>query len=449
MFTMQKDLTQGSVLRTIVVFAIPFLISYFLQTLYGIADLFIIGQFYGADSITAVSVGSQVMHMITVIIVALAMGSTVLIGRAVGGHDRAKLTQTIGNTVTLFMVLSLVMTVVLLLLVNPIVSLMFTPTESVAQTETYLYICFAGIPFITAYNIICAVFRGMGDSKSPMYFIAVACVVNIVLDYVFIGYFEMRAAGAALATVIAQTFSVVTALIYIRKQNKGVRITFSDLCPQKSLILHILKIGVPISLQDAFIQLSFLVIAMIANTRGVDVAAAVGIVERMIGILFLIPSSMLASVSAISAQNIGAGYHDRARITLWYGIYFCLGSGIFFAVLCQIVPEFIVALFTDDTEVIVYGGQYLMAYAVDCIFAGIHFCFSGFFCAYGYSLISFIHNALSAVLVRIPGTYLASQWFPDTLYPMGWASPLGSVLSVAICIGFYIWFMKKRRGIAI
>ena len=446
---MQKDLTQGSVLRTIVVFAVPFLISYFLQTLYGLADLFIIGQFYGADSITAVSVGSQVMHMITVIIVALAMGSTVLIGRAVGSHDQEKLTKTIGNTVTLFMALAVIITVVLLFLVKPIVSWMFTPAESVAQTESYLYICFAGIPFITAYNIICAVFRGMGDSKSPMYFIAVACIINIVLDYIFIGGFGMKASGAALATVIAQTCSVVIALIYVRKRNRGLRISFSDLRPQKSLILHILKIGVPVSFQDAFIQLSFLVIAMIANTRGVDAAAAVGIVERVIGILFLIPSSMLASVSAIAAQNVGAGYHERARVTLRYGIYFCLGSGVFFATLCQFIPDVIVALFTDDPEVIVFGGQYLMAYAVDCIFAGIHFCFSGFFCAYGYSLISFIHNALSAVLVRIPGTYLASQWFPDTLYPMGWASPLGSVLSVLICIAFYIWFRKRKRDIAI
>lgn len=446
---MQKDLTQGSVLRTIVVFAFPFLISYFLQTLYGLADLFIIGQFEGAASITAVSVGSQVMHMLTVIIVALAMGATVLIGRAVGAHDSVKLAKTVGNTITLFMTLSLILTVILLLLVKPIVSLMFTPVESVAQTETYLYICFAGIPFITAYNIICSVFRGMGDSKSPMYFIAVACVFNILLDYVFIGLFEMQAAGAALATVIAQTFSVVTALIYVSKKKMGFHLVSGDFKPQKSLIVHILKIGVPISLQDAFIQMSFLVIAMIANTRGVDVAAAVGIVEKVIGILFLIPSSMLASVSAIAAQNVGAGCHDRARKTLKYGIGFCVGSGVFFAVLCQFIPEGIVALFTDDPEVIIFGGQYLMAYAVDCIFAGVHFCFSGFFCAYGYSLISFIHNAISAVFVRIPGTYLASVCFPDTLYPMGWAAPLGSILSVGICIGFYIWFMKKKKDIAI
>lgn len=442
---MKNDLTQGSVLRTVAVFALPFLISYFLQTLYGMADLFIVGQFNGADSIAAVSVGSQVMHMITVVIVALAMGSTVLIGRAVGSGDREKMNRIIGNTVTLFMSLSLVVTVLLLLLVKPIVALMFTPEEAVAQTEAYLYICFAGIPFITAYNVLSSVFRGMGDSKSPMYFIAVACVLNIALDYLLIGVFDMQATGAALATVAAQSGSVIIALVAIVKKEMGIHLTPSDFRPRKNLLLPLLKIGIPLSLQDAFIQMSFLVISMIANTRGVDIAAAVGIVEKIIGILFIVPSSMLASISAIVAQNMGAGYHDRARKTLGYGIGFCVGFGIISALTCQFIPDSIVALFTDEAAVILFGGQYLKAYAVDCIFAGIHFCFSGFFSAYGYSLIAFLHNAVSVLLVRIPGTYLASLWFPDTLYPMGWAAPLGSVLSVLICLGFYIWFRKKKK----
>lgn len=442
---MKHDLTQGSVLRTIVVFSIPFLISYFLQTLYGMADLFIVGQFNGAASIAAVSVGSQVMHMITVVIVALAMGATVLIGRAAGSQDREKMNRVIGNTVTLFMSLSMVVTAALLLLVKPIVALMLTPPEAVAQTEIYLYICFGGIPFITAYNVLGSIFRGMGDSKSPMYFIAVACVLNILLDYVLIGVFDMQAAGAALATVIAQTCSVLTALFAVKKRDMGIRLAPGDFRPKKVVILPLLKVGVPLSLQDAFIQMSFLVISMIANTRGVDVAAAVGIVEKIIGILFLIPSSMLASISAIVAQNVGAGQHDRSRKALRYGIGFCVGFGCISALICQFIPDGIVALFTDEPAVILFGGQYLMAYAIDCIFAGIHFCFSGFFCAYSYSLISFLHNAASVLLVRIPGTYLASLRFPDTLYPMGWAAPLGSLLSVAICLGFYIWFRKKKK----
>lgn len=188
---MEKNLTTGSVLRNVLYFSLPYLLSYFLQTLYGMADLFIIGQFEGAASTTAVSVGSQVMHMITVMIVGLAMGSTVSIGRSIGAGEHKRATAVIGNTVTLFMALSVVLMAILLVFVRPIVSIMSTPAEAVSGTTAYLTICFIGIPCITAYNIISSIFRGLGDSKSPMYFIAVACVANIILDYLFIGLMGM------------------------------------------------------------------------------------------------------------------------------------------------------------------------------------------------------------------------------------------------------------------
>ena len=441
---MQKNLTEGSVFRVLLVFSVPFFISYFLQTVYGLVDLLVIGRFHGADVITAVSVGSQVMHMITVIIVGLSMGSTVMISRAVGAADRKKTAKAIGNTVVLFMVVSVGITVLLLLLTDPVIALMSTPAESVAETEMYLRVCFSGIPFITAYNILGSVFRGLGDSKSPMYFIAVSCVINILLDLVFIGLLDMTSAGAALATVIAQTVSVVIALIAIGKKGIGVSLCKADFRPESETIGSIFKIGLPVSLQDGFIQISFLVITVIANMRGVEAAAAVGIVVKIISVLFLVPSSMLAAISAMAAQNLGAGLHFRARRTLYYGIGICLGYGAVFAVLLQFLQEPVVALFTDDPVVIVFGGQYLKAYAVDCMLAGVHFCFSGFFCAYGMSLVSFIHNALSVILIRVPGSYLASKFFPATLYPMGLAAPAGSLLSVLICVSVYIWLLRKQ-----
>lgn len=442
---MQKDLTCGNVFQVLLVFSFPFFISYFLQTVYGLADLFIIGQFNGADVITAVSVGSQVMHMITVFIVGLSMGSTVIISRTVGARAPEKTAKAIGNTVTFFMAVSVAFTVLLLLLVDPIVSLMSTPMESVEQTKTYLLICFAGIPFITAYNILGSVFRGLGDSKSPMYFIAVACVINIFLDFVFIGLLQMTAAGAALATVIAQTFSVVIAFTVIRRRGIGLSVNRFDFFPDRKTVGSILRIGVPVSLQDGFIQISFLIITVIANQRGVEVAAAVGIVEKIISVLFLVPSSMLSAISAIAAQNLGAGLHSRARQTMYYGIGLCVGYGAVLAVLLQFLNQPTMSLFTDDSAVILFGGQYLKAYAIDCMLAGVHFCFSGFFCAYGMSIISFLHNALSVILIRVPGSYLAAKFFPLTLYPMGLAAPAGSMLSILICLGVYLWFLRKQR----
>lgn len=443
---MQRDLTEGGVFKTLTSFSLPFLLAYFLQTFYGLADLFIVGQYADAPVITAVAVGSQVMHMLTVMIVGLAMGTTVMISRAVGGKDEGAIGGTIGNSICMFSVLSVVACLLLLTFVDDIIALMSTPVESISQTRQYLTICFCGVPFIVAYNVICSIFRGLGDSKSPMCFVAVACFLNVLLDYLFVGEFGMKAEGAAYATVIAQFVSVLFSAVFIRKRQEDFHMERRLLRPQGKALKNIIQIGLPISLQDGFIQVSFLVITVIANRRGVEVAAAVGIVEKIICILFLVPSSMLSAVSAIAAQNLGAGKPLRAHATLRYGIFVCFLYGLLPGMLLQFFSEETVSLFTSDATVVVLGGEYLRTYVWDCSLAGVHFCFSGYFCACGMSIVSFIHNVLSIVLVRIPGAYFASVHFPDDLSPMGMAAPLGSLLSVLICVGVY-WWVKRRSKI--
>ena len=444
----ERNLTTGSVFRAVVEFSLPFLLSCFLQTLYGMADLFIIGQFNGVDSTTAVSIGSQVMHMLTVMIVGLAMGATVLIGRAVGSQKKEQAAHTIGNTIVLFMALSVLTAAGLLLAVDPITAVMSAPDEAVSGTRNYLTICFMGIPFITAYNIISSIFRGLGDSKSPMYFIAVACAANIGLDYLFIGGLGLDAAGAALGTTLSQTVSVAAALAVICRRRTGIRLTAKDFKPCRSIMCGLLQIGVPVALQEGFIQISFIVITVIANRRGLNDAAAVGIVEKLIGMMFLVPSAMLSTVSALASQNMGAGRQDRARLTLRYAIILAVAWGAAASLAMQASAEFFVSLFVDgagagSAEVIRLGGEYLRSYVWDCLFAGINFSFSGYFCACGLSVIPFLHNAVSILCVRIPVSYLASKYFADTLFPMGLASPAGSLLSVFICTGVFLWMGKR------
>lgn len=446
---MEKNLTTGSVGKTILFFSLPYLLSYFLQTLYGMADLFIIGQFNGVDSTTAVSIGSQVMHMLTVMIVGLAMGSTVMIGRAVGRKDKKQATLAVGNTATLFLALSVIATIVLLICAKPIVSVMSTPEEAIRETTLYLSICFMGIPFITAYNIISSIFRGMGDSKSPMYFIAVACVFNIVLDYIFIAGLGLGAAGAALGTTLSQTISVIISFVVIRKKKMLPGLSKSDFKLKRAMTGKILKVGVPVAMQDGFIQIAFLIITVFANRRGLNDAAAVGIVEKLIGILFLVPSSMLSTVSALTAQNIGAGKHDRAKETLKIAMISTVVFGIFASIVMQFQAEQAVSLFADDSNVITLGGQYMRSYVWDCIFAGIHFCFSGYFCAYGLSSISFIHNSISIIFARIPLSYIGATYFTESLFPMGLAAPIGSVLSVIICVIAFMWMRKHPERLKI
>ena len=441
---MERNLTTGSVPKTILSFSLPYFLSYFLQTLYGTADLFIIGQFNGVDSTTAVSIGSQVMHMLTVMIVGLAMGTTVMTGRAVGAQDRRQVNLAVGNTASLFMVLSIALTAILLCFVKPIVAVMSTPKEAVSGTITYLTICFIGIPFITAYNIISSIFRGMGDSKSPMYFIAIACGFNIALDYLFIGLLGFGPAGGALGTTLSQTISVLISLAMVCRKKMIPGFRFSDLKPVRAMMSGLLKIGFPIAMQDGFIQIAFIVITIIANRRGLNDAAAVGIVEKMISLFFLVPSSMLSTVSALSAQNIGAGKHERASQTLACAMLIAVSYGAVISLLMQFAAGSAVSLFSDNADVIRLGSQYLRSYIWDCIFAGIHFCFSGYFCAYGQSGISFLHNIISVLCARIPLAYLASTHFPDTLFPMGISAPAGSALSVVICVIAFFW-MKRRN----
>ena len=436
---MTKDLTQGNLYKNIITFSIPFLLSYFLQTLYGMADLFIVGQYNGASSISGVSIGSQFMHMVTVMLVSLSLGSVVMIGRYVGSHNEKQV-----NTVTLFSFLSLILLIALLCCRTMITTLMNTPIEAIQETKNYLTICFLGIPFIIAYNVVSSIFRGLGDSKTPMYFIFIACLSNIVLDYVFVGFFHMHATGAALATIIAQAVSVAISLFTI-KSKKLIHIHKTDLKIQQETLHNILKIGVPVSLQDGFIQISFLIITVIANSRGVEVSAAVGIVEKIISFLFLVPSAMMSTVSTIVSQAIGTNNKPLARKTVFICSSMAFTFGIVIAICFQFISQNVLSLFTNDATVISLGTSYMHSYVFDCAIAGIHFCLSGFFVASGYPFISFLNNVISIIICRVPGAYLASIYYPDTLFPMGLAAPMGGIIQILICVFFFIRYRKQDR----
>lgn len=476
----ENSFTRGSILKGMLRFSVPYLITCFLQTFYGMADLFIVGQYNGAASISAVSVGSQLMHMLTVVAAGFAMGSTVLIGRNMGAGNRRGVSRAIGTTFAVFGVFGVILTAMLLFFVHPIIRILAVPGEAVSEASAYMRICFMGVIFITAYNVLSAIFRGIGDTKRPMYYVFAAGVINVGLDWLLVGPLHMGAAGAACATVASQAVSVVLALAALflvhgdlfadaadmdeTAGNSGARGSSlrpsdfsaetvgmdemagnsgargSSLRPSMDDALKILHVGVPVAMQEGLIQVSFLVITMIANSRGVDVAAAVGIVEKVISFLFLVPSAMLSTVSALSAQNAGAGANERSRQILRLGCLLCAGFGGTVFILCQPLAPHIVSLFVGSGEgenVILLGGQYLRTYSVDCMFAGIHFCFSGFFSAYGKSGYSFLHNIISILTLRIPGAWLASILFPTTLYAMGIAAPMGSLLSILICLALY------------
>lgn len=444
------NLTRGPLIPTMLRFSIPYLITCFLQSCYELADLLIVGRFNGADSVSAVSTGSQMTHLVTVTIVGLTTGITVTISHAIGARRMDKVQRQIGQSIRLFAIVAIIATIALTASADPLLLLLSTPPEAFSQAHDYVTICFFGTPFIVAYNVISAIFRGFGDSRHPMYFVALAGLLNVGLDLAFIGGAHMQAAGAALATVISQAFSVVAALIYLKFANTGIHVRKADLVYDWAGTRQILTIGTPIALQELCIQVSFIVITAIANGRGLEISAAVGIVEKIISFLFLVPSAMLSTVSVVAGQNAGARQHSRSKTALRYGITMCIAYGALVCFASQIWGADIVRVFSPDDEAVVrYGAQYLSSYSFDCILAGVHFCFSGFFSAYGKSLYTFAHNIASVLLVRIPGAYAASLLWPDNLFPMGCAAPLGSLLSILICSALYYLRFSKRHPAAI
>ena len=443
-YFMATDLTQGSVFKRLIAFSLPYLLACFLQTFYGVADLVIVGYFNGASTITAVSVGSQIMHMITLLLAGIAMGTTVLVGRAYGAKEQEQAAFAVGNSISLFTLFSVVLTVVCLLATDAITTILQTPVEAFDETSLYSRICFLGIPFIAAFNVLASTCRGAGDTKHPMMFVAFGGILNIILDYILIGPCGFGSAGAAWATVISQVAVVIIGFALLPKLKLGLQIARKHLHIDKYTLRNLLTVGIPAACQDGFIQITFLFITAIANSRGLEVATSVGIVEKLICFFFLVPSSMLASVSALAAQNRGAGLHDRGKLALRYGIYTCMVYGVASGLACQFISPWLLHFFTNDGQIITYGTQYLRFYSFDAMIAGVHFCFGAYFCSYNKAGWAFFHNAVSSVTVRIPGTWLASVMFPLTLTPMGAAAPLGSVLSICICLLVYLHYFRSN-----
>lgn len=439
--TKELDLTQGSVPKVLLQFAVPYLLANVLQALYGGADLFVVGQYDDAASVAGVAIGSQVMQTVTGIILGLTTGITVLIGIATGARDYKQLASIIGSSIWLFALVGGTLTVLMTALHHPIALLMHTPEEAMADTRHYLLICSLGIPFIIGYNVVCGILRGLGDSRTPLYFVALACVINIVLDFVLVGGFHLRAMGAALATIASQGISFLTALAFLRKRGFQFEFTRRNIRLNGYLSRRIMTLGAPIALQDALINVSFLIITVIVNQMGVVASAALGVVEKIIVFAMLPPMAISSAVAAMTAQNYGAGLTGRMTHCLKAGIGMALVFGVSVCVYSQFLPETLTAVFTRNPDVIAMGAEYLRGYSIDCVMVSFVFCINSFFSGQGNSWFPMIHSLIATLLFRIPLSWLFSQIDPTSLTWMGFASPLSTMISLLICI----WYLRRKQ----
>ncbi|MBR2521208.1 MAG: MATE family efflux transporter [Oscillospiraceae bacterium] len=440
----QRDLTVGSIPFTLISFALPFFLSMLMQSLYGAVDLFVIGRYAGTSAVSAVSNGTQLMQIIGSVVMGTSTGVTVSLGRHIGERDNESCANTVGSGIIVFAILAAVFTPVMVCLSRNIISLVKAPPEAFDEAVLYLRICSCGLPFIAAYNLCGGIFRGIGNSKQPMYFMILSCCVNIVGDILLVGVFKLGAGGAAAATVFAQIVSSAWQITYFIRHKLPFAFNRVYLKLKRRFLTEIIRVGVPIAFQDVLIGVAFTAITVIANKRGLIASSSVGVVEKTIMFMFLVPSAMTSAISAITAQNIGAGKKDRAKKTLRYGMGITLTFGIIVCVISQIIPVKIASIFTSDQDVIISGSQYLRSYVLDCVLVAVTFCMNGYFTGSDRASFVFLHDTISIFLVRIPVAYLMSLLYPDSLYPMGFSSPAGSLSSIII-ISIYMLIRRKKE----
>jgi len=440
----ETTFTEGKIMQPLLFFAVPVLFALFLQAMYGAVDLLIIGKFATSADVSAVSTGSQIMMMLTNAVSAFAMGTTILLGQQIGSGKKEEGGKSVGTAIVMFSILAIIMTVILVIFAPQISGIMNAPSEAFEQTVAYVRICGGGMLVIVAYNLIGCIFRGLGDSKTPLMTVAIACVCNIAGDLVLCAGFHMGTAGAAVATVFAQVVSVIVSFLIIRKKELPFIIHRDNLRINKELLVKMVGLGAPIALQDMLVSISFLIILAIVNSMGVVASAGVGIAEKVCAFIMLISSAFMQSMAAFVAQNYGAGRMDRAKKALHYGasVSFIIGVGMFF--LSFFHGQVLAGIFSSDTEVILAAADYLKAYAIDCMLTAIFFCYTGFYNGIGKTKFVMIQGIIGALGVRVPVSYLMSQLSDTSLFKIGLATPMSSAVQLILCVGFMIYLKRKN-----
>ena len=440
----KSDFTQGSILKKLIPFMIPILGALVLQAAYGAVDLLVVGRFGSTAGLSAVSTGSQILNLVTFVITQLAMGITVLIARYIGEKSTGQIGQLLGGAVTVFAIVSAVLFVVMVFFAKPLAVLMQAPQEAISLTTVYVRICGGGIFFIVAYNVLAAIFRGLGDSRSPLIFVAVACVVNIIGDLILVAGFHLDAAGAAIATVAAQAVSVVLAIVLLKKKDVKFGIQKKDF-RINGQCKRFLKVGLPLALQEFLTQMSFLALCAFVNKLGLEASSGYGVACKIVNFAMLVPSSLMQSMASFVSQNVGAGKPDRAKKSMFtgMGLGVIVGVVVFICVWC--FGDVLTSVFTTDTAVIQKGTEYLRGFAPETIVTAVLFSMVGFFNGYEKTVWVMIQGLVQTLLVRLPLAYVMSIQPHASLTKIGLAAPVATCFGIVLNVIFYLIFTRKME----
>ena len=439
----------GPILPSLLRFSFPVFLALVLQALYGAVDLWAVGKFATTADISAVATGSQTMQIVTGVVTGLSMGTTVLLGQKIGHKDDEGAAHTVGTSIKVFGVLGVALSIVMVAAARPIAHLMNAPQEAFEPTVHYIQICGGGTLCIVAYNLLSAIFRGMGDSRSPLIFVSIACVVNIVGDITLIDVFGLGAAGAAIATIAAQAISVALSLILIRKKGLPFAFTKEHLSLHKRTATSVIKLGAPIALQDMCNEISYLIIIGLVNALGVNASAGVGIAEKLVIFILLIPMSYMQSISAFVAQNIGAGQYDRARKAMWTGMGSAILLGGFMSYASYFHGELLSTIFINDTAakdaaaVIADSAEFLRATSIECFVLSIAYCLTGYFNGMGQTTFVMVQGLCSIFLVKIPYAWIASRQAEPQLFQIGLSTAFAALFTLVSCFVYFFYQHRK------
>ena len=440
----KADFTQGSILKKLIAFMIPVLGALILQAAYGAVDLLVVGRFGSTSGLSAVSTGSQVLNLVTFVVIQFAMGITVLIARYLGEKKPQQIGAVVGGASIVFTIISAVLFVVMVFFARPIAILMQAPEAAVDQTASYIRICGGGIFFIVAYNLLSSIFRGLGDSQSPLLFVLVACIVNVIGDLALVAGLHMDAAGAAIATVSAQALSVIFAIILLIKKTLPFTITrhdfrFNTQCPK------FLSIGLPLALQEFLTQLSFLALCAFVNRLGLEASSGYGVACKIVNFAMLVPSALMQSMASFVSQNVGAGKVKLARHTLFTGIGvgLCVGCIVFTLVLLK--GDVLSGFFSTDAAVIQNSYDYLKGFALESIVTAVLFSMIGYFNGNNQTLWVMTQGLIQTLLVRLPLAYFMSIQPDASLTKIGLAAPVSTIVGIVLNIGYYIYWTRKQQ----
>ena len=443
----EKNLTEGSVVKQLVMFALPFLFSNLIQTLYNVVDMFIVGRYVGPAGISGVNIGSQVTFMMTTLVIGLSVGGTVVIAQFLGNGDREAVRESISTMLVSLIAAGVVLTVLMLLFSDVILHLIQTPEESYADARSYLDITILGTMFIFGYNALSAIMRGMGDSRRPMMFVCIACALNVVLDYVLVGIFSLGAAGAAVATVFSQGVSMILCIVYLKTHDFIFDFRLKSFRFYRERFVLLMRMGIQMSIQNLASNLSFVFLTAIANSLGVSASAALGVVGKFNGFAIMPGIAIGNSISAVSAQNFGAGEIERAKKTMHTGLVMSLICSVPIFLIARLFPAQIIRIFNDDAGMVAAGVSYMTFFTLDYIIAPLFFAVNGIVTGSGHTSFSSMTGILSAIGFRIPMAFLFGIVLDGGMKGLGVAGPVASTASLLITTTYYLSGKWKKNTV--